>query len=708
MLSELPAPERRAGRRPPSPDGELDARVAVVRDPLPLADLRSLPLDRRRWFWRAWLADGGAELVLASARGRWLFLWIVDLEEGIVRRRVSLRAPDRLDGASALAQLSISQDGDRLWVVGREGILALSRRDWRVTGWRPYRGLVEEDGDEEWLEWARVLPGSSYLWFNLGRSSAVLDLESWHLQHGSEAPEVMRPVLTPGGTLALVIDDAPRLFQADGVPVAGEALPPESWTRSQAVAPDGRGFVRLALRNYREVDDEERWDLRVVWLKKLETGAYRVAARTWVREVTLEVGSRVATSLDHGLCFVLTEVLGQRLVVALSLSAAGFQELYRLPVHFSADLVQDRDCWCVALVWSEEGGLGGRGGHLQRPLGGRGGHLQVVPLGPEPPAGIPGTRLPKYWFPRIGGHTNRPISQDEGIERQIRDYELKVRELDDDGAAAFRRRFEAVHRNDPETLVRLGYAIAAAVRYQQPSDARRRRRFAGLRAWIGELLAEGHGEHPGAALFLAREEARAGRWRAAGHWLEVAAAGEHEPEFTEHLHHLRGLVLLHELRPEEAHAAFAEAARWVSGGGWFDRLLQLTRPMSDPPEAAEWGPDQPVLCRLLGAIRTADAARSAGDLDAALAALDRPFVWAASEFQSLGRLAVSVLEAPAATPAERFRKRLVLAHFCRLFEGRRPVSSRVIELPGLSWDREKLGGVAERGRAWLEKEAGDG
>ncbi len=31
-----------------------------------------------------------------------------------------------------------------------------------------------------------------------------------------------------------------------------------------------------------------------------------------------------------------------------------------------------------------------------------------------------------------------------------------------------------------------------------------------------------------------------------------------------------------------------------------------------------------------------------------------------------------------------------------------------IELPGLSWDREELEGVAERGRAWLEEEAGEG
>ena len=60
--------------------------LRVVREPLPLADLRSLPFNRHRRLCRAWLADGGDELVLATARGRWLFLWIADLERGVVRR----------------------------------------------------------------------------------------------------------------------------------------------------------------------------------------------------------------------------------------------------------------------------------------------------------------------------------------------------------------------------------------------------------------------------------------------------------------------------------------------------------------------------------------------------------------------------------------------------------------------------------------------
>ncbi len=686
------------------PEEEVSGRtLRVVRDPLPLGDLRSLPFNRHRRLCRAWLADGGGELVLATARGRWLFLWVADLESGVVRRRVSLRAPERLEGATGGHRLSISQDGDRLWVVGREGVLALSSRGWRVTGWRPYRREIEDQlGSREWLEWARVLPGTSYLWLNLGRSFAVRDLESWRLERRPFAPDFFYPMLRPGGTLAVVMDgdDRPRLFRADGAPVVGADLPPAEWLWSQAVAPDGRGFVQLTLHDCPD-DDWGRQDLRLMWLRKGATGSYRRAPRAWVRGLTGEdlhhIVTRVVTSLDVGLCFVLTEVDHQKLVVAFALGDDGFRELYRFPVHYTAELVQDRDSWCVALVWADESGV------------------QVLRLGPEPPPGpVPRARAPWFVFPSYDGDVWPPHHEDEDIELRVWGYMKQVCRLDDEGVEVFCRRFEGGNGEDPETLVLLGYAITweAGSGLLEASDARRLER---LRGWIGELLAEHHGEHPAAALFLAREEAMDGRWRSAWRWLEVAAAGELDREQTEHLHHLRGLALVHDRRPDEAYLAFAEAARQLPGGRWFDRLMAVTQPMSDPPEPAEWGPDQPPLRRLLGAIRTADAARRAGDVAAGLAALDQRLVWAFSELQSFGRFAALALQRPlggrggdlqwpAPTEAERFHKRLVLAHFCRFF-GDWKEPSRVLEMPGFALDREEVERVAERARAWLEEEA---
>ena len=70
-----------------------DTRVLVVRDPLPLAEVRSVSLEREESSHLAWLADGGRELVLATGDGRWIFLWVVDVERHTVRERVSLRIP---------------------------------------------------------------------------------------------------------------------------------------------------------------------------------------------------------------------------------------------------------------------------------------------------------------------------------------------------------------------------------------------------------------------------------------------------------------------------------------------------------------------------------------------------------------------------------------------------------------------------------------
>ncbi len=50
---------RESDRRRRIPEGELDARVAVVRDPLPLANLRSFPVASSRATHHAWLATGG-------------------------------------------------------------------------------------------------------------------------------------------------------------------------------------------------------------------------------------------------------------------------------------------------------------------------------------------------------------------------------------------------------------------------------------------------------------------------------------------------------------------------------------------------------------------------------------------------------------------------------------------------------------------------
>ncbi len=123
--------------------------------------------------------------------------------------------------------------------------------------------------------------------------------------------------------------------------------------------------------------------------------------------------------------------------------------------------------------------------------------------------------------------------------------------------------------------------------------------------------------------------------------------------------------------------------------------------MPEVPAPADWGPHQPVVRQLLGAILTADRALVAGDAAAARAALERPVVWREVEVQSAARLAAAHLETRAVTPAERFAKRVGLAFF-RDAMNRQPGIRRELFLPGLTWEAARLVELDARAAAWLD------
>ena len=679
-----------------------DTRVLVVRDPLPLAEVRSVSLEREESSHLAWLADGGRELVLATGDGRWIFLWVVDVERHTVRERVSLRIP----GSSGVG--TISQDGDRLWFTGYEGVLEMSRRDWKVLSWRLYRDGLPPEAPSKAN--GKVVPGTSYLWMcdwseSRKRTDIVLDLSTWQLKGRFPDLYWRRTVPAPDGALVLGVKKGRpgRLYRADGAPAGGPDLPLEKGVPSLAVAPDGRGFVQLAPL----LNDDFTWVLRLTWLKP-QGDSYHLVAGPEIREIDKDYSHRLVTSSDCGLCFVLAETEEEeedfelrngRLLMALSPAGGELRELYRVRLPYAADLVQDPECRSAAVLWIDDDGL------------------QVLPLGPEPPAAdrIPGALLvaPDDVFPRIDGKIGRP-----GCPRREVDDEILhlvhnvVRSRLPAGFQEWRRvpagadrRFVAEHLDDPEALVRLGYAMVQKMSILPRDPEEGPEPLDRDLAWLCDNLTEFFPGHSGVALLAALREVRQGRWRPARRWLEAVEPKEVDGGRRSHYWLLWGFVLLHEERAREAYSAFRKASRYKFRSGRLDDLLLLTKPMSDPPRPGEWSVDQPLIRQLLGAIRTADRARRDGDLAAARAAVDRPVVWAFREIQSFGRLAAAVLESPARTPAERFHKRLVLNRFCWLGG---PWGYRVrLQLPGVTWGKEEVRSVARRARAWLEAEVGD-
>ncbi|MEE8523689.1 MAG: hypothetical protein V3T72_07130, partial [Thermoanaerobaculia bacterium] len=263
---------------------------------------------------------------------------------------------------------------------------------------------------------------------------------------------------------------------------------------------------------------------------------------------------------------------------------------------------------------------------------------------------------------------------------------------------SFLERFESDHDDDLDGLVRIDCALALLLEFcPQGESATIEKQSARFHRRLIEL----YPEHSVLALLQANREAAAGDWPEVRRWLRVVKVEELDDGYAAYALYLRGMALFHECRTDEAFTVLEEASKCEHLYFWIGELLELTEPMSDPPEPHEWSLDRPLLRQLLGAMRTADRAWQAGDVPAVLAALDRRAVWQSFEWQSAARLAAVFLEKSARTAAERFHKRLVLAHFCALAQGN--FHPRDIYLPGVSWELAKLDRIQERALAWLEK-----
>ncbi len=224
------------------------------------------------------------------------------------------------------------------------------------------------------------------------------------------------------------------------------------------------------------------------------------------------------------------------------------------------------------------------------------------------------------------------------------------------------------------------------------------------RALVGNL-AESHPYHGGAALLAAVLAAEEGRWEEVRRLLDSVDPGntaDFDDGRKQHFHHLHGLALFQGGQPLQALAAFEKGAAVEDGDCQLEPLLQLTRPMADPPEPEEWGPGQPPIRQLMGATRVADRALASGDAAAARAALERPVVWEEVEKQSAARLAAAYLETTAATAEERFCKRHALAFFRQVLSLESPFKKPIF-FPGPKWERARLTELDERARAWLEE-----
>ncbi len=678
-------------------------RVEVVEGCGPLSEVASIeppfPLEKAA----VWLEPSGRQLLLTEVSGRWLFLYWVDLERQEVSVRVSLRAPRPLD-----VGFSVTVEDRRIWILSNKGeVLEIGRCDWEILSWRCLEDLLPEQIK---MHSVMLVPGSHHagapmVWVDIGSKAedskwrcCTVDLNRWQIQGELEDSWALALVKKgPPRVVSAPFLGGAHLRDARGKEIVGGLLPLGGQLQSVAAAPEGDGLVMVDRREPRgDIEDEKFIDrffprlirhggegMFLVWAEP-EQGAkaYRVRTSAELTRSSECGGDTVATSSEQGLSFVLV-VSGTAHPVELRAfepDATGLRELYRVDLPVTTDLIQDaKGRWVVAVT---DGAAG----------------LEMHRLGPEPPrihlepAGDQRLPVSNGVFDCDAFDTD-PLGEGAtlGDNDSLDDAVMRAE------SALSNRGGDGQSDSDDEVvrwLAMCQLALQGVAASELPVD-----QIAGL-----EEAREAMMQHPWrftGAYFAACEAAKLADWDTVEALLAVSDQGDLEERHLRHYYHLRGLLHLHRGRDREALVAFDEADQH-QGSCELEPLIDLTRPMPSTFEAESWGPDQPVIRQLIGAIRSADEAFAAGDLEQTRRILERPSIWRAQELQSSARRARLWLATATTSPRERHTKRRALAQFFFLQNlGRQSMRHQILRAD-LSWDTDRLAALAERAEAWLE------
>ena len=680
---------------PPSPvlPERAMERSYLSHQAVPLADLGCFPIGPHYDNYSAWLRESG-DLVLAAAAEAWLFLWIVDVAKAEAHTRVAWPLGKWLSN-----RCEISLHHDTLWVIVHHNLVEISCRDWQIRSCRCFGDFVPEGAI---IEDSLLVAGSSYLWVHTSLPSDIflVDIETWKVhRHLGDRYCFFELVTGPEPLLYLTdSDESSALYRPDGTPLPGK-LPTDSLIYSLAQTPHGPGLTSLDI----ESDVDGHRDVDNLILRHLapdESGSYRfidVLTRRVVEGGCHHGTYKIFVSRDHGLYYLLVHLDRRQrakhlLAVSVSPKHGSLAVRFRAEVPYDLALAQDRQARRVVAVFTGERGL------------------HVLPIGRERPSfdHLPGILFDRDYLmiPQLELSDMRSCDKPLGGDQCPRSYPLsqQIQRMSRVDRSRFIGHYRAAFDDDVEELTNLCHALATVRSSEKAEAAKELEREQGA---IERCLREEHAEDPSAALMIADREAEAGRWHDVRRWLRVARRGDFQDFRKSHLLHLEGLVLAREGRSDEAFEVFSKAQSYGKAlcRCWLDHLIRLTRPMADPPQAKEWDEGQPLLRQLLGAIRAADRFRAAGDDEAALAALDRPVFWQTGELQMAARRAEIFLAKPDGNVTDLFQKRFVLARFRELHRNR--LRRVEVELPGVTWDSERIDRVDEQARVWLETVDGD-
>jgi hypothetical protein len=614
------------------------------------ADLGILAEETPRW-----ITDDGA-LVLVSVDDRWVFVRDIDLDTGRLRRLGAVRAPVPLDA------VEIAVEGSSVWIIDESGGVLVLR--WPSLGVVEWQALDEHLGGAK-VEHALLVPGSKHLWLITSDrhtggqpGTLVVETERWRLVRqlrdllgaqtllGTDAPQV----------IGFDFEEGAQLYDVRGAisPIGLGSLG-SLRAHGAAVHRSGRHVLALVSGFAEEEGGEEPLGLLTLSDGRPAGPPMPLAGSHFETQHTL------CAAEDPRRVYAMYYAGDRPELVAFVEEEAGWKQTFRVRVPRDAILVQGR----------------GRA-VLLAPLGTG---LSLFPLSLEPP---PVPRDPREVRVRLPAFAP-PFFECEpsGRERKAQRLALYSAFQSQPDKAAWVENYLATYADDPVALSDLEGALMVG---EGAVDWWRSAREAILR----------QSDHPIARLRAAEEKAERGEWRRVA---ELLGRPERKAGFAagRHWHHLRGLALLHTGDLAGARKSFEAGVANDEEGCELDALLEVVHAALGEGGLHARSPLASLVARTL----RAEELLERGDAQGAIRLLDTAVIHATEELQSMARLAQALLEWPARTKVELFRKAVVLAHFVRIQREPRRLRSE-IPLGPRAWGAERLSALATRAAEWLE------
>jgi hypothetical protein len=694
QLLALASPEERprweTAREEAQAEVQRAFRVHVDTSPRPCEALRDLDL-------RAAPADlhaGSGDLIVAEARGPWVFVRRIDLHGRMTLARAVLRAP------KPLTLKAVEVDGDRLLLVGVDAVtLEISLARYDVLGFFDH-GLVDvtperfgRDGGTklkfgvdgeffgmavEAVEEIAVLPRARTLWLLVHRLKQPWLVRVIDLDRGRVVREIpgkqkvhVRPLPEPERSIAVLFrpaEEVVTLHDAHGAPLEGGRIARPGLPDSLVRWPGGGQARFLMLTRSRGSDEAP-----VRWCTFTPSG--EVTDGEEIPELAAMSGCVVVSDEATGLVIV-EHASADRSTYLLGLRAVGEDR----PALERAFHVQ------VPALTTVAASKGPRSGWI---LSNGDDRFELTPLGPEPRLGAPvvtgafKARVVEMFAKRCHRPTGARWERVKALVSSLRTESPR---------SWFERFNAALVRDDPDRMMDLARA------FELVGDR-------DLGPKLEATAARKHPENAAVRLGEARTLTNVMRWAEVRDRLAPIDPSSLDAGSAQHRHHMLGMALLGLGEREEARCVLREGTAIQGGRCDLSLPLAMATPLDAEGEEA-WSADQAFVRDLLGAVETADARLAQGDPAGARCALDRLVVTEAHEVQSLGRLAVAWLHDAAAGEEQRFDEARALATFCAEQAQRGVVYRRELLVPTGMWDEARLADVAVQAARWLDETFG--